>query len=40
MAEELKWGKWTNADAGTIKDIAETASTLAEQIKTTSVCHI
>ncbi len=37
MAEELKWGKWTNADAGTIKDIAETASTLAEQIKTTSV---
>ena len=37
MADSLKWGKWTNADAGTIKDIAETASTLAEQIKTTSV---
>lgn len=32
-----KWKKWTIADAGTIKDIAETAAELAEQIKTTSV---
>lgn len=35
MATE--WKKWTIADAGTIKDIAETAAELAEQIKTTSV---
>ena len=34
MAAE--WKKWAIADAGTIKDIAETAKELAEQIKTTS----
>ena len=32
-----KWGKWTSADAGTIKEIAKTAETLAEQVQTTSV---
>jgi len=32
-----EWKKWTIADAGAIKDIAETAKALAEQIKTTSV---
>ena len=37
MAENAKWGKWTSADAGTIKEIAKTAKTLAEQVKTTSV---
>ena len=37
MAENVKWGKWTSADAGTIKEIAKTAKTLAEQVKTTSV---
>ena len=37
MAENAKWGKWTSADAGTIKDIAKTAETLAEQVQTTSV---
>jgi hypothetical protein len=30
------WKKWTIADAGTIKDIAETAKELAENISTTS----
>ena len=37
MSEAHKWGKWTGADAGTIKDIAKTAETLAEQVQTTSV---
>ena len=36
-AGTIEWKKWTIADAGTIKDIAETAAELAEQIKTTSV---
>jgi|LWDU01.1.fsa_nt_gi hypothetical protein len=31
-----EWKKWTIADAGTVKDIADTAKELAEQIKTTS----
>ncbi len=37
MADTPEWNKYTLANAGTIKDIAETAATLAEQIKTTSV---
>ena len=36
-AGTVEWKKWTIADAGTIKDIAEEAARLAETIKTTSV---
>ena len=36
-AGTIEWKKWTVADAGTIKDIAEEAARLAETIKTTSV---
>ena len=36
-SSKVQWKKWTIADAGTIKDIADIAKELAEQIKTTSV---
>ena len=36
MAQQLEWKKWTIADSGTVKDIAEQAKTLAEAVKTTS----